>query len=212
MNLARNLERSAFYFPDRPAVREGELEITYQELNVRASRIAASLVKMGARPGDHIGLCAPNSADWITFYFGVLKTGAVAVTLSSVLTGYELTALASHVKLRLIFSVEAKLKELEQLKSDGALEKVICPGGDMELKALMAGDAGTFNATDRRPDRYGGNPLHRRHNRSSQGRYADPRRHQFFQLQHCLLRAIGRDRRRPLFSPPSTTCSDRYIS
>ncbi len=149
MNLARNLERSAFYFPDRPAVREGELEITYQELNVRASRIAASLVKMGVRPGDHIGLCAPNSADWIIFYFGVLKTGAVAVTLSSVLTGDELTALASHAKLRLIFSVEAKLKGLEQLKSDGALEKVICPGGDMELKALMAGDAGTFNAIDR---------------------------------------------------------------
>ena len=37
MNLARNLERSAFYFPDRPAVREGELEITYQELNVPAA-------------------------------------------------------------------------------------------------------------------------------------------------------------------------------
>ena len=101
------------------------------------------------RPGDHIGLCAPNSADWITFYFGVLKTGAAAVTLSGALMGSELTALVSHAGLRLIFSVEAKLKELERLKSDGMLEKIICPGGDMELKALMAGGAGAFSAIDR---------------------------------------------------------------
>jgi len=92
MNLARNLERSALFFPDHPAIRENEREITYRELNARASRIAASLVKTGVRPGDHIGLCAPNSADWITFYFGVLKTGAVAVTLSAALMGSELTA------------------------------------------------------------------------------------------------------------------------
>ncbi len=149
MNLARNLERSALFFPDRPAIKEGEIPITYQALNTRASRVAASLVKMGVRPGDHIGLCAPNSADWIAFYFGVLKAGAVAVTLSSALMGEELTALASHAKLRLILSVEAKLKELEQLKSDSVLEKVICPGGDMELKALMTGDAGPFSAFDR---------------------------------------------------------------
>jgi long-chain acyl-CoA synthetase len=149
MNLARNLERSALFFPDRPAIRENELEITYQELNARASRIAASLVKAGVRPGDHIGLCAPNSADWITFYFGVLKTGAVAVTLSAALMGSELTALVSHAGLRLIFSVEAKLKELERLKSDGALEKIICPGGDTELSHLMAGGAGAFSAIDR---------------------------------------------------------------
>ena len=138
-----------FSFPDRPAIRENETEITYRELNARASRIAASLVKAGVRPGDHIGLCAPNSADWITFYFGVLKTGAAAVTLSSALMGSELTALVSHAGLRLIFSVEAKLKELERLKSDGMLEKIICPGGDMELKALMAGGAGAFSAIDR---------------------------------------------------------------
>jgi long-chain acyl-CoA synthetase len=149
MNLARNLERSALFFPDRAAIRENEGDITYRELNARASRIAASLVKMGVKPGDHIGLCAPNSADWITFYFGVLKTGAVAVTLSSALTGDELTALASHAKLRLIFTVEAKLKELERLKSDGVLEKVISHGGDMELSHLMAGEAGPFIAVDR---------------------------------------------------------------
>ncbi len=81
MNLAQNLEASAFLFPDRPAIRERGMEMTYAHLNDRANRVATGLIKMGVKPGDHVGLCALNSADWISFYFGVLKTGAVAVTL-----------------------------------------------------------------------------------------------------------------------------------
>ena len=83
MNLATNLEKSAFFFPDRPAISEGGSSITYAQLNDQANRVATGLINMGIKPGDHVGLCAPNSADWLAFYFGVLKAGAVAVTLSS---------------------------------------------------------------------------------------------------------------------------------
>jgi long-chain acyl-CoA synthetase len=85
MNLATNLERSAFYFPDRPALSEDLSETSYAQLNERASQAATALIRMGVKPGDHVGLCAPNSGDWLAFYFGVLKAGAVAVTLSSLL-------------------------------------------------------------------------------------------------------------------------------
>ena len=98
MNLATNLERSAFYFPKRPALCEDYAEITYAELNDRANRIATALLQIGVQPGDHIGLCAPNSGDWLAFYFGVLKAGAVAVTLSSMLKRDELDLLLNHAK------------------------------------------------------------------------------------------------------------------
>jgi long-chain acyl-CoA synthetase len=73
MNLATNLERSAFYFPDRPALSEGLSETSYSQLNERANQVATALIRMGVKPGDHVGLCAPNSVDWLTFYFGVLN-------------------------------------------------------------------------------------------------------------------------------------------
>lgn len=149
MNLAQNLEASAFLFPNRPALRERGIEITYAQLNDQANRVATGLIKMGVEPGDHVGLCALNSADWIGFYFGVLKTGAVAVTLSGVLTGDELTNLVNHSKPRFIFTVEAKLKDLEKLKSSGKLEKVICSGGDLDLPHLMEMGSGSFKAIER---------------------------------------------------------------
>lgn len=149
MNLANNLERSAFFFPDRPALRQSSFEMTYAQLNDRANRIATGLVKMGVKPGEHVGLCALNSTDWIAFYFGVLKTGAVAVTLSGLLTGDELVILVNHAKPRLIFTAEGKLQELERLKSAGGLEKLICPGGDVDLHRLMDMGLGPFKAIDR---------------------------------------------------------------
>ncbi len=149
MNLARNLEASAFFFPNRPAVREAGLELTYAQLNDRASRIATGLIRLGVKPGEHVGLCSLNSADWIAFYFGVLKAGAVAVTLSGLLTGDELALLVSHAKPRFMFTSGNKLHEMEKLKGSVGLEKIICPEGDLDLAYLMAQGSGSFKAIDR---------------------------------------------------------------
>ena len=149
MNLASNLEASAFFFPDRPAVREGAVEVSYGQLNDDANRVATGLIKMGVRPGDRIGICAPNSADWITFYFGVLKAGSVAITLSSALRRDELTLLLDHSKPRFVFTTDDKLDDIQSLRGSAGIEKTISPGGDLSLQQLMAMGAGSFKAVDR---------------------------------------------------------------
>jgi len=77
---------------------------------------------MGIQPGDPIGLCAPNSIDGVSVYFGVLKAGAVAVTLSRHLTGNELTYLLDHAGIRELFTSEKKLPELMRVKHPDSLE------------------------------------------------------------------------------------------
>ena len=76
MNIANNLEQSALYFPDRPAFSEDLSETSYAELNDHADRVATALIQIGIKPGDHVGLCAPNSGAWLAFYFGVLRQGS----------------------------------------------------------------------------------------------------------------------------------------
>ncbi|MCG6533787.1 MAG: AMP-binding protein, partial [Syntrophales bacterium LBB04] len=149
MNLANNLETSAFFFPERTAVRQAGTEWTYAQLNDHASRIATGLIKMGVKPGEHIGLCALNSADWIAFYFGVLKSGAVAVTLSALLSPSELKLLIKHAKPRFVLSSENQLHELQGLKRSEGIEKVIGSGGDLDLRHLMEMGAGSFKPVDR---------------------------------------------------------------
>ena len=149
MNLAYNLERSTYFFTDRPAVRQDGMELTYRQLNEQANKIAAGLCRMGVKPGDFIGLCSPNSAEWISFYFGVLKTGAVAVTLSGILTGDELALLVNHSRPRFIYIDASKLETVKLLRTSAGIEKIICPGGDLTVSDLMDKESGTFRTVDR---------------------------------------------------------------
>jgi long-chain acyl-CoA synthetase len=149
MNIATNLERSAFYFPDRPVVSEESSETGYAQFNERANRVATALIKMGVKPGDHIGLCAPNSGEWLAFYFGVLKAGAVAVTLSSMLTHDELSLLLNHSRPKILYTFDEKLNDLAGPRGEEWLDKVISPQGDMDFEQLSNMGSPSFTAIDR---------------------------------------------------------------
>ena len=149
MNLAHNLETTAQFFPNYPAVREREKETTYGELNENSNRVASALVKSGIVPGDLIAMCAPNSADWIAVYFGILKTGAVAVTLSSLLTGKELSSQIHHARPRIVYADESKLATLQSARESAGLETIICPDGDTDLPSFMAIGSASFKIVER---------------------------------------------------------------
>jgi len=148
MNIAKNLEVSALYFPNRPAISEDLSETSYAQLNKRANRVATALIRKGIKPGDHVGLCAPNSGDWLAFYFGVLKAGAVAVTLSSQLNNNELQLLIHHARPVFIFTFDEKLDDLFKLKNDECLKKIISPKGDMTFSQLLEEGSENFKAID----------------------------------------------------------------
>jgi long-chain acyl-CoA synthetase len=149
MNLAHNLEASAQFFPNHPAVREGEKATTYGQLNEMANRVASALVRLGVVPGDLIALCAPNSTEWIAVYFGVLKTGAVAVTLSGLLKSLEVSNLVNHARPKIAFADETKLSALQNFRASGSLEGIICPGGDMDFRALLHMGSSNFRTVER---------------------------------------------------------------
>ncbi len=150
MNIANNLENAAFYFPDRCAVVDGDKQITYRQFNLESSKVAAELFAVGVQPGDHVALCAPNSYEWLAFYFGVLKAGAVAVTFSHLLTRAELLKIISDCQPRVLFTVDEKLDAFGDLKNRRPCpELVICDGGDISFTRFVDKGASGFNSINR---------------------------------------------------------------
>ncbi len=148
MNIAKNLENAAFYFPDRPAVIEGDQKISFLEFNQESNRIATALTGMGIQPGDHVALCAPNSYQWLTFYFGVLKAGAVAVTLSNTLKKDELTRIMDDARPKILFTVDERLDELSDRKDRPYLETIISTQGDVPYQRLVENGSSSYKAID----------------------------------------------------------------
>ena len=57
-------------------------EITWSEFNKRANRFANLLLTRGIKKGDKVAILLMNGIEWLPVYFGVLKTGALAVPLN----------------------------------------------------------------------------------------------------------------------------------
>ncbi len=151
MNIAKHLERSAVFFPDRPAVCEGGRETSYRDLNRQANRIAVALTARGVQPGDLIGLCAPNSTEWLAFYFGTLKTGAVAATFSALLPAEEVRRLMRHARPRFVYAAPDMLNPLLDLKAEGTIRGLIDPADDSFADALTEEETVSYRALDRNP-------------------------------------------------------------
>ena len=150
MNIAYNLENAAKYFPDRCAIIDGGRQITYKQFNSESSRTAAALAAAGVAPGDHVALCAPNSYEWLTVYFGVLKAGAAAVTFSHMLTRAELSQILADCRPKILFTVDEKLDAFGDLKDCKPFpELVISEGGDISLAKLIATGTPQFKTIDR---------------------------------------------------------------
>ena len=57
-------------------------EITWRIFNEKANRFANMLLERGVQKGDKVGILLMNCLEWLPIYFGVLKTGALAVPLN----------------------------------------------------------------------------------------------------------------------------------
>jgi len=57
-------------------------EMTWREFDVKANRFANLLLTRGVKKGDKVAILLMNCLEWLPVYFGVLKTGALAVPMN----------------------------------------------------------------------------------------------------------------------------------
>lgn len=65
-------------------------EITWKVFDEKANRFANLLLERGVRKGDKVGILLMNCLEWLPVYFGILKTGALAVPLNFRYTAEEI--------------------------------------------------------------------------------------------------------------------------
>src|SRR6187431_3763671 len=122
LNLSSVLEHPARLTPDRVAITCGPQQLTYAELNARATQVAAGLHAMGIRTGDHVALSCPNVPWFPIAYFGILKAGAVVVPLNVLLKPREIAyhLKDSHAKACLAFEGTPEVPIGEMAKAGSA--------------------------------------------------------------------------------------------
>ncbi|MEI6624510.1 MAG: non-ribosomal peptide synthetase, partial [Actinomycetes bacterium] len=100
-------ESQALRTPDAVAVRDGEEELTYRELNNAADALASVLRRDGVGPDVGVGICVARSPALIIGLLGILKAGGFYVPLDPTLPRTRLRFLIEDADLQTIVTVRA---------------------------------------------------------------------------------------------------------
>ena len=81
-NLADMFEAAVDAYGDREYLVAAHERRTYAEMEARANRLAHFLASHGVGPGDHVGIYALNSVEWVETAWAVFKLRAVWININ----------------------------------------------------------------------------------------------------------------------------------
>ena len=138
--LAEILPAAARRHGPRLALVVEDRQVTFDELDGLADRVAHGLADLGVKSGDGVALFGANSIEWVAAYFGAAKAGAVLIPLSSMLTTDELRYTLADAGARVLIGAADKLGQLTAVKASGAVDHVVVWGDAGAGDAIPMGD------------------------------------------------------------------------
>jgi acyl-CoA synthetase (AMP-forming)/AMP-acid ligase II len=92
-------------------------EITWQQFDQRAARIASALVERGIKKGERVALWMKNSIDWLEAYFGIIRTGAWVVPLNFRFNSAEMSYCANIAEAKAMILGEEFIERVSPVRS-----------------------------------------------------------------------------------------------
>ncbi len=92
-------------FGGEPSVVDGGSSQSFAEMAAAMMRVGRALIASGVKPGDRVGLWAPNSAVWIEAALGAQAAGAWLVPINTRFKGDEAAYVVTKAGIRILFTV-----------------------------------------------------------------------------------------------------------
>ncbi|WP_165078057.1 AMP-binding protein, partial [Methanogenium sp. MK-MG] len=92
MTIGDMFDSTVDKYPENEAIVSVEQDIrwTYAEFKTRVEMLARSLMSIGVKKGDRVGIWAMNNAEWILVQFATAKIGALMVNINPAYRTFEL--------------------------------------------------------------------------------------------------------------------------
>ncbi|HQU12827.1 MAG TPA: acyl-CoA synthetase [Thermodesulfobacteriota bacterium] len=109
--IADMIRRSAYRYPEKPALVFGDKTLTYAELERECNRTANALAALGVRKYDRVSILAHNTIHHVLAWLGCAKIGAIYLAINYLLRGKDVSYCINHSESK-VFIVEDALFDL----------------------------------------------------------------------------------------------------
>ena len=131
-NLARILTDTAAKHGDATAIKLDDFELTYEQLDCAAARIANLLASKGFEPGERVGVMLPNVPYFPAVYYGVLRAGGVVVPMNVLLKKRETGFYLEDPGAKLLFAWGDFAEAAEAGAEAAGAECILVKAGEFE--------------------------------------------------------------------------------
>ncbi len=109
--IADMIRRSAYHYPDKPAVIFQGKTLTYSQLEDECNRVANALTALGVKKYDRVAILAHNTIHHVITWLGCAKIGAIYLAINYLLRGKDISYCIDHSE-SVAFIVEDALFDL----------------------------------------------------------------------------------------------------
>ena len=121
---SKNLEWKEYRLVESGHSAHYRSELTWKEFNEQANRVANMLIAKGVKRGDKAAILLVNCIDWLPIYFGILKTGAIAVPLNFRYTSEEIAYCIELSQASVLFFGVEFIGRVETVREDPLMKGV----------------------------------------------------------------------------------------
>ena len=105
-------------------------EITWSVFDEKANRVANMLLSRGVKKGEKVAILMFNSLEWLPIYFGILKTGAIAVPINFRFTADEIKYCADLADVQVLFFGPEFIGRIESIEEEMNKGRLLIYVGD----------------------------------------------------------------------------------
>ncbi|MTI82439.1 MAG: AMP-binding protein [Firmicutes bacterium] len=109
--IADMVRRSAYRYPNKPALIFNDKTLTFSQLEAEANRFSNSLLAAGIKKYDRVAILAHNTIHHVITWLGTAKAGGVYLAVNYLLRGKDISFCINHSESK-VFIVEDTLYNL----------------------------------------------------------------------------------------------------
>lgn len=124
-------------WPHNIAIQYFDSKITYKDMIKKINKVAAALKAIGAKKGDRITVCMPNTPEAVYMFYAINEIGAVANMIHPLSSEKEIEEYLIDAKSTIMLCIDIAYPKVEAIIKNTDLEQVIVVSATRSMAMLV---------------------------------------------------------------------------